>query len=289
MKILVAFGFFLVAGILNSGVAQAEEPQKPPAKQTYVELLGKVKVNPLSEDDSDEYDEELVKAKCNKNGGPTAYDTAVQGLTNLQNTIESVINSTDNSIESDVSGDSSSEEEDEFKSICGSILILKGWTTLGVDAIKPCLDLEERQVVEILLNVSFPLIEFVCENDGSQLLGFFQTGGIECLEEKTEGIRACLHINSTFAESVESTESSEAITGSPSAIIPKPFDLPEFAVDQEDCSDLQTMQNCVVGQLNECAQRTPSNFINSIFNIIKKESGCAAVLKAHEALATNAL
>ncbi|XP_046419543.1 27 kDa hemolymph glycoprotein-like isoform X3 [Neodiprion fabricii] len=288
MKILIAFGFFLVAGILNSGVAQAEEPKKPPAKQTYVELLGKVKVNPLSEDDSDEYDEELVKAKCNKNGGPTAYDTAVQGLANLQNTIESVINSTDNSIESDVSDDSSSEEliSDDFAVICLSFVILKNWATQAMDAIKPCLDLEERQAIELLVNISSPVMEFICENDGSQLLGFFETGGIECIEAKSDSLNICLPGNSTSAESTESTE---VATSSPGAVIPKPFDLPEFAVDLEDCSDFEAIQKCVVGQLNGCPQRTPSNFINSIFNIIKKESGCTAILKAHKALAANAL
>ncbi|XP_046741768.1 27 kDa hemolymph glycoprotein-like [Diprion similis] len=279
MKILLTFGFFLVAGILNSNIAQAENPKTPAVKEKYVELLGKVKVNPLSEYDSDEYDEELVKAKCNKNGGPTAYNTAVQGLADLQNTIESIINSTDNSVEVDASDDSSSEEltSDDFGVICLSIHILKTWVIKGIDAIKPCLDQDERQAIELLVNISYPVIDYVCENNGSNLIGFFETGGAECLEEKSDSLEECFS-NSTSAESIESTE--VTTISSPTAAIPKPFDLPQFAVDVEDCTEFETVQNCIVGKLNGCSQRTPSNFVNSIFNIIKRESGCRAVLKA---------
>ncbi|XP_046741784.1 27 kDa glycoprotein-like [Diprion similis] len=272
MKILIILGFLVIAGIKNSNIVQAKESEpETGVKERYINFLRKINVYPLSGEDSDEIDEQQIQEKCNNNGGPTAYNTSLQGLESFQNSVQSIINSIN------TTGDGRTEKD--FADVCRSIQNLNNLVTLAVNAVKPCWNLNERQAVEVIVNVSFSLAEYVCKTNGSPLLEFYTADGVKCLNEISDSMdNNCFPDNSTFTNS---------ITYSGNTAIPRQFSPPTTTIDRQYCTDMETAQNCVIREMNACKQKTPSNFINTIWNIYKKGSGCEAILKKNAANAVN--
>ncbi|XP_046741780.1 uncharacterized protein LOC124408697 [Diprion similis] len=173
MEILTALKFLLVVGILNSAVAQAEHPVVSSMDRIYRDSQAMLNFFLFMGDNTYSFDETVVKAKakCNKNGGATAYDTAVQNLRDLENPLSTLINATDNSIKSVVSDASSPQQHKNIQTVCFKALTLKEWVTISRGAITPCFNPDERQFLELVVNVSFPVIEYICENNASRILG----------------------------------------------------------------------------------------------------------------------
>jgi len=49
---------------------------------------------------------------------------------------------------------------------------------------------------------------------------------------------------------------------------------------------MTSLQNCVVAELEKCADPTPANIMDSIFNFIKRVTPCENLLNAESAAAT---
>ncbi|XP_046741783.1 uncharacterized protein LOC124408699 [Diprion similis] len=146
-----------------------------------------------------------------------------------------------------------------------------------IDAVKSCLDPEERRGVDVIVNISNPVFEYILENNASRLTEFFASGAFECIN--LQEFDACFYDDPT------SSQSTEAIFN----LTSDEPDLSKFAVDLRTCTTFETTKKCVIEVFDGCSLKRPSNFVRSVLDIAMAHSGCEAILEAHSAQATNQL
>lgn len=103
---------------------------------------------------------------------------------------------------------------------------------------------------------------------------FVAEGGVECLKSHVEGIKNCF--NATFKINPENISFNS---------------VPNLSITKEKCkyvkieiikkifnqfkmfsSDITTVQNCVVEELEKCTDSTPANIVDALFKFVKKSA-----------------
>ncbi|XP_058800783.1 27 kDa glycoprotein-like [Phymastichus coffea] len=220
--------------------------------------------------------ENLLKKKCEKNGGPNAYETAKAAGSNVVNCVKDLVDL--NVLKQEMDAARPTGDLDEvFKKYCHKKPILKGCVTNFTDAIEPCLDPVERENKKIVLNITEKILNFVCFKEGDRIALFIAAKGPECFQAKTQAIMDCG--NSTYGKyskdlPMNPEQGLAGLTTSLSGI----KDLPSLVFDQKTCTDMNTLQGCVVNALEGCEDPTPANLLDSIFNYIKKVTPCQKML-----------
>lgn len=95
---------------------------------------------------------------------------------------------------------------------------------------------------------------------------FIAEGGPDCLKEKQEEIQACA--NKTLNKHFGGND------------LPSLESLPLLIFESKECNDIKHLQDCIVHELQQCADPTPSNIVESLFKFIIKMTPCAQILKA---------
>ncbi|EDV99684.1 27 kDa glycoprotein [Drosophila grimshawi] len=127
----------------------------------------------------------------------------------------------------------------------------------------PCLDKEEQESHDVMTRIVQSLLNFVCHKDGDQIALFIAEQGFECLESQKDNIQQCLNSTfSTYFNDADMHDSNQIKT------------IPKLVVGQKQCSDIKTLENCVVRHLEHCSEITPANLIESMFNFIRNETLC---------------
>lgn len=112
--------------------------------------------------------ENLVKKKCEKNGGPTAYDTAKTGIMNMGSCMASLVNVTqlNNEIEK---AKPTGDLDEVFAKYCRKSIILKECVENLTNSLEPCLEPPEQALEPIILNITNSLLDFVCFKEGDRI------------------------------------------------------------------------------------------------------------------------
>ncbi|XP_046742036.1 27 kDa hemolymph protein-like [Diprion similis] len=256
----------LVAGLLSFSIAQE---QKIPSKDEIMEKVpalnnipGLANFNTSSV--NTEKAEELIKNKCNKNGGPEAYDTAKGAAQELKVCFESLINFPQ--LETEMAEATPKGDLDVvFKKYCGKIPDLKTCVTQASNLTQPCLEVEERQSINMFHNVTDALMEFICDNEGDRIAMFLAAGGRECFNDSRVAIEKCA--NDTLRTQLPITNLNQTALSALQSI-------PLLILDAEKCRDVEKFQNCTVKVLEECADPTPANVFDSLVNFAKRSTPC---------------
>jgi len=128
----------------------------------------------------------------------------------------------------------------------------------GIEKVKKCLDDDEKESMKMILNTTSTILDFACFKDGDRLALFVAEGGPDCIKEQQEGLQRCA--NETFASKVPTDLSS--------------FTLPVLVIGEQECRDFDSLQACVVTELEKCKDNTPANIVQAMFKYIRGVTPC---------------
>jgi len=200
---------------------------------------------------------DVIKKKCEKNGGSEAFDKLGPAKDEMQECFESNFNTTQIEIEIAEARKSGSMEVVFAKYCAKKHTILQCISNL-TDVIEPCLEEKERVSLKVLQNITENMAEFFCYKDGDRVAMFIAEGGFECIQSRKEGLETC--INTTLAHRIPEDVS---LTN-----------LPLFIIDEEGCQDYNNVQKCVVDELEKCTDSTPANIIDALFKFVRRITPC---------------
>ncbi|XP_018321234.1 27 kDa hemolymph protein-like [Agrilus planipennis] len=201
---------------------------------------------------------DLIKQKCEKNGGEANIDLKFQSIRDeLQACISDNFNVTQ--IQEEVEKAKSTGSMDEvFAKYCAKKELVYNCVSNLTETVNKCLDDEEKESMKLFLNVTDSLANFVCFKDGDRIAMFIAEGGVECLNSQNEPIQRC--VNETFGY-----------------LFPQEMNinsLPKLIIKAQHCSDFTKLQKCVVEQLENCKDNTPANIVDALFKFIRRVTPC---------------
>uniref|UniRef100_A0A1B6D3A7 DUF19 domain-containing protein n=1 Tax=Clastoptera arizonana TaxID=38151 RepID=A0A1B6D3A7_9HEMI len=203
--------------------------------------------------------EELLKKKCDKNGNNESFDNLMVAKEELQFCLHDLINFQE--VQKEIEKAKPTGDLDlVFRKYCKKTPVLRNCINNFTTAMEPCLDPNEKDTKKIVANITNALISFICFKEGDRIALFIAEGGPECLSDKNETIQQCL--NATYNKHF-------------SADLSPLNDLPGFSIGKKECLEINTIQTCVVKELEKCSEPTPANIIDSLFNFVRKVTPCA--------------
>ncbi|KAH0550703.1 27 kDa hemolymph protein-like [Cotesia glomerata] len=212
------------------------------------------------------------KSKCEKNGGPDAFDKVIKANEEVQNCVKGLVNMTelqDEIVKAKPTGDL----DIVFKKYCMKKTTLKKCVTDFTSTVEACLEPQERDTVKIALNVTDSLLNFICHKEGDRIALFIAAGGPECFALQQAGLQQCL--NSTYGGYLPTGDSEKSA--------PSFESLPKLAFGINECSDMEKLRGCVVTELEKCVDPTPGNIADALFNFVKRVTPCENLLAARSA------
>lgn len=209
---------------------------------------------------------DVFRKKCievsGEEAGDRAYNDIEAGASTLSECVNSLVNYT--TLQREIQEASPEGELDVvFNKYCAKRTNAIDCFDVFTNKLLPCLDKEEQESQDVIKRIIQSLLNFVCHKDGDQIALFIAEEGPECLESQRENIQQC--INSTF-----STYFNEADMHDSNKIKA----IPKLVVGQKQCSDIKTLETCIVRHLEHCSKITPANLIESMFNFIRNETLC---------------
>lgn len=214
----------------------------------------------------------LFKDKCRKvagnETGNEAYASIEQGLSTVVECVSEIVNMT--AITAEIEKARPNGDLDTvFNKYCKKRPDAMNCLRTLVDKVEPCLEQDEKENSDVLLRIFESLLNFVCHKGGDQIALFIAERGPECLESKKDQIQHCM--NKTFGEYLPK-ENPEDIES-----------LPKFIIGAKECDDIQSLNDCIVAELEKCDEITPANIVESMFRFIKNETICRNELStAHQ-------
>lgn len=206
--------------------------------------------------------EKVLKEKCEKNGAPNAVDLIKEEQANIQICIEGYVNVTVVQEELEVAKKTGSMDE-VFVKYCKKwpdiLACLDNTTAIA----RTCMDEKEEDVFNKTLNLLNDLQNFMCFKDGDRLAMFVAEGGVECIQERNDGIHECLE--KTVGSKLPNTEDL-SITS-----------LPSILFTEKDCGDFETIRTCINDELEKCKESTPANIVDAFFKFVKKQIHCQGI------------
>lgn len=133
-------------------------------------------------------------------------------------------------------------------------------------SIDPCLSQEEKDQKVVFINITKSLLEFICHENGNQIALFIAEEGPECFESKRDSLITC--INETMGKYFNNE-------------LPTLENLPTLVIKEENCLDIDKLEECVVKELEECKETTPANLMEALFRFVRKETPCKKKVKTN--------
>jgi len=146
-----------------------------------------------------------------------------------------------------------------FNKYCRKRTIAIDCMTNFTIAIEPCLNEKEVANKKTFVKIFTNLLNFVCHKDGDQIALFIAEKGPECFNSKKDALMTC--INNTMASYVPSET-------------PTLDNLPQLVMGVQQCNDMNTLQKCIVKELETCEESTPANLVDSLFKFVRNETPC---------------
>lgn len=150
--------------------------------------------------------------------------------------------------------------------------------TIAIDCLKQftnsaksCLIGDEIDVINTFVKIFTNLLNFVCYKDGDQIALFIAEKGPECFKEQKDNLIDCF--NSTFRKYLPEEMPTTSDTNT------LPTSLPQFVLGDEQCSDMDKLQTCVVSKLEECQESTPANLVDAMFKFVRNETVCGEIVR----------
>lgn len=112
--------------------------------------------------------ENALKQKCEKNGGPTAFDQARAAGDEIQACMKSLVNTTELHIEMEAAKPTG-ELDTVFKKYCKRSPIFKECIVNFTTSIEPCMDAQEKQNKKLVLSITEALLKFICFKEGDRI------------------------------------------------------------------------------------------------------------------------
>lgn len=56
--------------------------------------------------------------------------------------------------------------------------------------------------------------------------------------------------------------------------VPSVDDIPNLIIKEENCRDMDKLEECVVKELEQCKESTPANLVEALFRFVRKETPC---------------
>lgn len=260
----------ILFGFLGYGKTQENLPSAEDVLQQASNLVNHPDINNLniSAFPSIQETTNLFEQKCQKNGGPNAFQNAKRAQSEMEQCLKSLINMTELNAEME-SAKPKGELDEVFKKYCRRSPIFKNCVNNFTTAIEPCLEEKERENKKIVLNITESILNFVCYKEGDRIALFIAAGGPDCFQSKQQEIQDCA--NATFGSYIPTTDPT---TGA----LPTLNSLPSLIFDDKECTDMNNLQDCVVRELEKCSDPTPANIMESIFRFIRKVTPCERLL-----------
>lgn len=104
---------------------------------------------------------------------------------------------------------------------------------------------------------------------------FISEEGPECFKAKSDEIQHCL--NSTLGKYTNDG-------GLPSV---NEIPIPNLIIKEENCRDMDNLEECVVKHLETCKESTPANLVEALFRFVRKETPCKQYPKTTSAKQSN--
>lgn len=110
----------------------------------------------------------VLRKKCEKNGGAGAYETAKKAGTEVFDCVKGLVNFTVLKEEMDKARPTGDLDE-VFKKYCRKKPILKACMANFTTAIEPCLETAEKENKKIVHNITEKILNFVCFKEGDRI------------------------------------------------------------------------------------------------------------------------
>ncbi|XP_011501440.1 PREDICTED: 27 kDa hemolymph protein-like [Ceratosolen solmsi marchali] len=214
----------------------------------------------------------ILKKKCEKNGGPGSYDIAKKAGVEVLGCIKDLVNFTILKEEMDKARPTGDLDE-VFKKYCRKKPILKNCMADFTTAIEPCLEPEEKENKKIVHNITDKILNFICFKEGDRIALFIAAKGPECFQNKAKVITECANATSGSYSSKIPINPANGL-----AALSEIKNIPSLIFDNKTCRNMDKLQTCVVTALEGCDDPTPANLLDSIFNYIKKVTPCEKML-----------
>ncbi|CAK1552879.1 unnamed protein product [Leptosia nina] len=249
------FIFALIFGLVHS---QGEPSIDEALNSLPPELQGKVEQKQLEAIQNKSV--EIFKEKCEKNGGPGAYENAESASKGFSTCISALVNP--GQLQQEIDEAKPKGQVDEvFKKYCDKTPDFRNCFMNMTDAVKPCFSEEERNGLKTVNNITEQLAEFICFKEGDRIALFIAENGPECIQEKQEDIQRCF--NSTIGTSFNIGEGNFTADA-----------MPKIAFGEKECGQFTELQKCVVISLETCSSPTSANIVESLFKFILKSTPC---------------
>ncbi|XP_055608425.1 27 kDa hemolymph glycoprotein-like [Uranotaenia lowii] len=136
-----------------------------------------------------------------------------------------------------------------FEKYCPQVQSALGCLDPVVHELRKCMDPEEAELVDILINMIPEGLNLICKNDGAIL--FSEEGFSKCEDKAMEYIGECLELISNTTEAL---------------------DISDY--DKKECDDLAATRGCLATKLNECEGSSWMDIIDLFYKPIIKASPC---------------
>lgn len=96
---------------------------------------------------------------------------------------------------------------------------------------------------------------------------FIAEEGPECFSSKQDALQSCF----------------EATMGKyTNGELPTLENLPSLVIKEENCRDMDKLEECVVKELETCKESTPANLVEALFRFVRKETPCNKIAKTNK-------
>ncbi|KAG5670170.1 hypothetical protein PVAND_000451 [Polypedilum vanderplanki] len=202
---------------------------------------------------------DTFKQKCIDNSGSdAAFEEASQALTTLTECLQEIIDFSKLQEEID-NAKPHGNLDTVFNKYCdkrGNAIECVDQFTKSLD---PCLAKEEKKQKAVFINMTKSLLEFTCHENGNQIALFIAEEGPECFESKKDQLIECA--NKTLGKYANMNA-------------PTLETLPTLVIKEENCIDMDKLEECVVKELEQCKETTPANLVEALFRFVRKETPC---------------
>uniref|UniRef100_A0A8D8LPB4 27 kDa hemolymph protein n=1 Tax=Cacopsylla melanoneura TaxID=428564 RepID=A0A8D8LPB4_9HEMI len=203
--------------------------------------------------------DQIIKDKCDKNGGNSSYDNFQMAKEEVNICVSNLVSFTELKIE--IEGAKPTGDLDRvFSKYCRKSPILKQCVTNFTSALEPCLEPKEKQTKIVFQNVSESLLDFICHKEGDRIALFIAEGGPECISDKKEAIQHCMNITLSKFIPKDTTLNAD--------------NIPVFKLEKDECTAIKDMHLCVVRELEKCRETTPSNIVDALMKFMMQQTPC---------------
>ncbi|MPC12136.1 27 kDa hemolymph glycoprotein-like [Portunus trituberculatus] len=198
--------------------------------------------------------------RCNATAGEGAVKDIKNSVGELMECVQKHINF--NKLEEEVNASIARGELDVvFKKYCKRRSRLMACAEDMFTKVERCADEKQKQDLNITRRVIHAGIDFVCHNDGDRIALFMAEKGQECLKNHSKNIEEC--IEEKVPRIKDYKNNSDGV------------DITTFTIDEENCKNLQGVQECVVKHTSKCDDETPANILGSLMTQMLKVTPCS--------------